>query len=756
MPIFSGGLLNLTLHLSEEQISYVMACAQLCLPMQMVGAYLQQRFFRRKSFWLVTNLIYYTLFSMIVLLIGVWVKLPLELAAGLLLLFYALAQAASNLGASIYMAWLGDLVPARESNSFWIRRQGWILMSGLLSGIAIGYLVDLLGKEQIGTYLIVLMLGILGGVLSVIVQLRIPAADHSGKHISLPLWVVLRELLKNKRFVRLSLFFAVQTFVVMLSCTYQFVYITGNVETGNVGMSMTEAQIMLASANLAGFAGGYIFRVIGNKYGRKPILMICTACKIPEFVLWGFFFHHDSHQILWAMPVFVFGGFLNMGIVVTQLSLLTGVTSSRLRGVAMGIYAVLVGGCGFLGTVVSGQIYPRLDALVIGDLVFQPFNILAFVTAVGLALDLLIMVGFKENGAAPAGKVLRALFMNNPVRSIYQPYLLSQPLNESARSETLLRADGKLSGSEIAHDFYNPSSRVRQSAVLAALRQGENLDGNIEEELIKLLQQPELGFQPLAARALGVARSRKALPVLLNYLDSDDNTLSQACVFALGMIGDKVAAPELIRILSNDRKTVLWPLAAESLSKVSGPENARLIYEAYTNAYNPVLKSQYLLALSRLFLSNPSLAQARFEREEKIPGSEAERILRTLAGNVMFRQHPEGANFCNRSLALLDSCQDSLVLESALLILLNGFGVHQQANESNFDFLCNRFLPGGRLRESVFARQDKVGYGLSLAIRIYSEMNFHPESGSRYLLLTALTALEAVCENLLPEDITSL
>ena len=65
-PLQAGLLLSL--QLSKAQIGFVMSLSLLFLPMQMIGALLQQRFFHRKRFWFWCILVHYSSFLGIALL----------------------------------------------------------------------------------------------------------------------------------------------------------------------------------------------------------------------------------------------------------------------------------------------------------------------------------------------------------------------------------------------------------------------------------------------------------------------------------------------------------------------------------------------------------------------------------------------------------------------------------------------------------------------------------------------------------------
>ncbi|MGE4565270.1 MAG: hypothetical protein AB7F32_10405, partial [Victivallaceae bacterium] len=77
-PIFSG--LLLALNLTKAQIGFVMSISLLFLPMQMIGAMLQQRYFHRKKFWIVCVMVHYSSFLAIAILTALWLNVPASFA----------------------------------------------------------------------------------------------------------------------------------------------------------------------------------------------------------------------------------------------------------------------------------------------------------------------------------------------------------------------------------------------------------------------------------------------------------------------------------------------------------------------------------------------------------------------------------------------------------------------------------------------------------------------------------------------------
>lgn len=141
-------------------------------------------------------------------------------------------------------------------------------------------------------------------------------------------------------------------------------------------------------------------------------------------------------------------------------------------------------------------------------------------------------------------------------------------MSEGHRVEMLNRTAGNLVAGEVLQSLWNPSSRVRDGALLTLSRNSEKAaDPALLAEVIRLLDIPELGMQAMAARTLGRLGTREAVPALVARLNSEDLTLVQAAVFALGLIGSPEAVPALRTLLADPRRRELRPAAAEASAK---------------------------------------------------------------------------------------------------------------------------------------------------------------------------------------------
>lgn len=735
-PVLAG--LLVALDMNNVLIGLVNSMLLLFLPFQILGAIIQQRFFPRKKFWFSAIFTYYFSYFLLMILVIFWTKIDHRTAIAAFLIIFALAQMAVQLGTSVWFAWMGELIPPRESNNFWNKRAGMSQISLLIASISVGFIIDAMGRDSLATYASVIGGGVIFGFLSLFTQASVNDPGSRRTVSRIPALTRLRLTWRNESCRLLIIFFAIQSLFVWLAAPFIFVYLQKDLK-----FDMTTVQLLVGLSSIVSFFSGYAFRVLGAKFGRKPIVLICTALKGVEFICWGCLFQNSSWVA--ALPAFILGGFVNMGLTTSQFSLLTSVEHKKNQSFSIGVFFAVNGLASFASSSVSGVVYDWLGSFnFVSGTSLSPFNILSLVAAIGYFISILVFIKFPERGSVPTVEVVRVLLSNNPFRTLYHAHVLSKPMLEHSRVNTLDSAKGRLITNEIIADLHNPSSRVRESAVSNIARLRDNANPALEDELIKLLDMPELGLQVHAARALGHIKSSRALPALEHCLEDQDLTMSQSCVFALGMIGDARALKNLLNMLDSERLRLCRPQAAEAIGKLGDHRHTRKIFRLYSLEYNWTLKKQILIAAARTLADDHKhLIHPAFEQEEKTPGEVAERLINSIQAELAAKtpEHAGKQRFNAIADAIDCGCHADAArqLLTAMINTLQPLGTDFKLSDHDADSkLAGLLSSSGGIRHPALLKDTYDSVNFWLLVSLWAELRFRPDEFNRFENLTLI------------------
>ena len=725
--------LQITLKLSNVQIGVMTSMLMLFLPLQVVGSIIQEKFFGRKNFCDGLLLARYASILCTVILLANWSKFTEQKAIFIFIALYALSQATTQLQVSPWFTWMSDLVPKRENNNFWSKRGAYSQASIFISSILLGFAIDRFGRNNINTYIYVLVIAFIAGIVSLALQHMAKDINSKPEKSNLSLIKKILLIWRDKQTKILISVFSIQCFFAFFCIPFTFIYLQNS-----LNFSMLSVQILSSIACVSAFLSSYLFRVIGNKYGRKPILIICYFLKFFELMLWTTLFPGASFAH--AVIVFILAGVVNMGIANSHLSLITSVANRRTRSIAVAMFFSIAGLAGFISSNMSGITLDFFNKTqFVATTPFTGFNILAIIGSLGYIISAFIFIHFKEFGSVATTTVVRILLSNNPIRSVIHAHILSKPVPEKNRILTLNRATSNILTQELIDDLYNPSSRVRESAVDNISRMKTNIDPMVCDDLIKIMDIPSLGIQAEAARALGHQKVEDAVPELYKHIYDGDKSLAFACIYALGLIGNKDVVSKLAELLYNRNFEVMWPEIVETLGKISDYTYAERMFEIYKEEYHWTLKKQELIAITRVFYNEKRDAiYSFFEKETKEPLSTLEK--QTKLALQKFSNNKYGA----KTLFALDRGQ---YLESLEYLLMDIFEEYQPEyktitlKELRTKFV-ELFTPDGKLKTKLKLSDKKNEKNITILLYMWAEIKYSPNDFNRFTYLAAILLIK--------------
>ena len=740
-PVIAG--LVIVLGFSKFQIGLLTSMMVLFLPMQLIGALIQKRYFNRKRFWLVGTFIHYLGYATATAILVSWNYLSATTATVLFIGLIGLSHMSAQLVTSSWFAWVGELVPQKESATFWSRKEGVGRIAMLLAALAFGFSIDWMGKDQLNTYVLIFAIAVAFGFASLWLQGAavdpdLGVADDDTK----PFRERLRDIFSNKNYRILVWAFSFYSFFFWLLIPFYFVYMQ---ET--LGMSMTVVQVLVAVGSLSSFICAYFFKIIGSKYGMKPVMMMSLTVKIIECLLWVFIIPGSSSLLVFITAAV--SGFSNMGVQIAQFSMLTSSSDKENSSFAVAIFFGVTGLVAFAAGSISGGVLEFTDT-VLSDSVFSAFNLLHLGLTGACVVCLAMFWQFCEQGGASTVAVIKNLTQQNPFRTIYHAHVLSQPMHEEHRLKALSKTKGNLVAGELLHDIYSPSTRIREAAIYSISKLGTKMDRALVDELIKIMDYPELLIQAPAARALGHAKVKEAVPVLIKHMYSSDLTLAQSCVFALGLIADKKYVDELSIMLDREQHRALWSTATEAIGKVGNYRHAKSVYTVYRHEYDWVLRKQALISMVNTIIGKSGFYNA-IEREEKSSGVEVEarlKLINALLKTVDRSQYTASRSHIASANNHFDRGGYLASAEACITALFNVVeGYPELTQEDLQSTLGAMFNHRGKLKYKPFLHQNYKATVGWLIVSLWGELKYSSSDFDKYIHLTILWLVESVLKH---------
>lgn len=298
---------------------------------------------------------------------------------------------------------------------------------------------------------------------------------------------------------------------------------------------------------------------------------------------------------------------------------------------------------------------------------------------------------------------------------------------------------------ELVQGLYSCSSQVRDGAMRNLASMGAEMETAVAEELVKLLTMPELGLQIEAAKALGRSRYKPALPQLVAFFDNESTNLAAASIYAAGLIGDKSVLPDLRRVLEQEESLpVEKAQAAESLSRLCDPDDARLIFSAFTQNTNPVLLTQCLVSICRCMEDGPHVYKV-FEGEFRNPGTLTVSLFESIA-------HRWQSLDIDTMVESLDGSRFHEVATSAISPAIEFcLPCARPSDVIPTDFLKSQFLENGSFEDDRLEGDDYVATSLWLQLRLWAYLEYAEGEQDRFVLLTILFLCDRLAKRLDPK-----
>ena len=393
---------------------------------QLFSSFLAQRYGNRKPlvmwFALVSRLLW-------VPMLLIPFALPRPLWVGTFLTLTLISSLLANVAQPLWTAWITDLVPEDNRGRYFGRRNmyaGWV---GLLVPIVGGYFLDAATKQhemsQMVAFAIIFASATVFGFGSFAaasqspdVPQRKPGADGEVRESALAYY---RAPFADRNFQRLIAYVALMVVAQSIAGQFFTVY-----QLQYLGLNYTAFQLLSAVASLGSLASMPLWGYLADKYGNKPILMICCASSVwcrrcsgswprrmASLGCGGMTGQHHLRVSLTKLDVMVLNVFAGVGwagVGLTQFNLMIGIAPSEKRTVYVSAIAAVAGLAGGLAPVAGGALMEAMAGFhgTSEGLIRNNYHVLFLLSAVlrGAAMFLVGPIG--EAGSQQTRYVLTA------------------------------------------------------------------------------------------------------------------------------------------------------------------------------------------------------------------------------------------------------------------------------------------------------------------------------------------------------------
>jgi len=383
---------------------------------QVLAAYVLERTGLRKKLFLISGVMQRIVIIPIVLIAYIMPQEYKPFTIGFIMLMLLISAIGGSFNGVTFFSWMASIVPINIRGRFFGQRQLFFTITSLLGGLALGFLLDLIGGSL--GYIVVLIIAAIFGLLDVACFIRIgdPPMDIPDRNISLlKVW---KEALGHRNFRKYLIFWSVWTFAVNLSAPFFNDYMLNF-------LNMKFLQITLLASTVYSIATVFSVRRWGNmidKYGNKPVMQICGLGVVLLPFLWIFV---TPATIGMIALINMLSGLFWCGVELTANNMMIGLSPEKNRSFYIGSFSMVTAIMGSIVAYFTGGIlmesthalFDRLNIMLLGYPI-RNYHLLFVITSFlrGLAVICLLPAVEEENSSS-SGKLVRDT-MNSIKRKI--------------------------------------------------------------------------------------------------------------------------------------------------------------------------------------------------------------------------------------------------------------------------------------------------------------------------------------------------
>lgn len=538
------------------------------------------------------------------------VQIALLVLAGVYVLFHTQMV--------FWYPWVSEIIPEGQRGTFFGQLIIVVPLFGMPCNYLIGRYLDLFNGTT-GFCTIFVVCGLVG-TLAGLMYRQIPDARSKPQSDSPSLMIQIAAVFQDIRFRKFLLFMFTYTLGTGILGPFVSVFM---IETLHIPYTWIAVFGILFSLFFIIFS--IIWGYLVDKYGSRPILLLCCAPLAISFFLWIF---NTPGRYFMVPVIHIIGGIVSAGMAVALQNLIMDFSSRQHNAAYLTVYQIVTGIIGFAAPLLGSAVVLLCRAW---NLKVLGYSIGSYHILFGLAgllsfLPLFFIIQIHEPRGKPAWFVLRNILMVNPLNLVFRLFAYHHSSDERTRINATVglgRTGSPIVIGELVNTLDDPIYFVRREAALALGRIGSR---EAVMPLITKMADECANIQYEAAWALGNIKDGQSIPSLLKCLQSPDSMLRGYAAMALGEIGAAEAIEPLLERLENGQNAFETTCAANALSRLGYKKALWKTLEKLVASDQPVIRRQLTVSLGDMLGEQGSFYRL-LTREERVYGEEVSRIL---------------------------------------------------------------------------------------------------------------------------------
>ncbi|MCL2602301.1 MAG: MFS transporter [Treponema sp.] len=469
---------------------------------------------------------------------------------------------------------------------------------GMFSGFAIAML---LGRNPpLYLYAVIIAAGIIAGILSGIVMLKVPSPEMEDNAKQEKLSRTIREALSQPAMRNFFFILILVALASGVSRTFVVVY-SREVFSQSDGM----VSLYAVFGGMGGLIAGMVIKFLVDKIGAKPIfslyVIIGLVSLLPVIFLPMSMFEQYPSILLFLIFLFFMMNFGWLGSEGVMQTYFMGMIPEE-KMMDMGILYFLGFGIAGAGGLLLGGAFLDTVTTISGSMPLA-FKILFAILVVVTIKILFLMHNLIPLGALPFKGALEVMFSIRELKAISLLDKLDKTSDSGEEAALLVELQGTpslLATKKLLTRARSPRLSVRMESI-RTIDAMQSLNADTEQALMDDIVNNPYTTAYMSARTLGNHGVFKAIPLLRELADSSDYMLAGEAIVALAKLHDDDFRTRVQEIVVETKNPRLKIMGAEALGVYGSPFSLAVLLEIKRQANPPpYLLDGIVLAMSNI------------------------------------------------------------------------------------------------------------------------------------------------------------